>query len=40
MESSSGGMMWSDWVVGSGVIMDGRSECFAIVLELVDLVSM
>ena len=40
MDSSSDGMMWSDWYFGSGVIVDGRHEGVAIVMELVDLGSM
>ena len=40
MESSSGGMMWVDWGVGSGVIVDGRPEGVAISVGLVDLGSM
>ena len=40
MDSSSDGMMWGDWGVGSGVIVDGRPEGVAITLELVDLGSM
>ena len=40
IDSSSDGMIWGDWVVGSGVIVDGRLEGVAIVLELVDLGSM
>ena len=35
--SSSDGMIWGDWGVGSGVIMDGRPEVVARFLELVDL---
>ena len=34
MDSSSDGMMWGDWCFGSGVIVDGRPEGVAIVLEL------
>ena len=37
MESSYDGMMWGDWGVGSGLIMDGRPEGVVIALELVDL---
>ena len=33
-------MMWCDWVFGSGVIVYGRTEGVAIVLELVALGSM
>ena len=40
IDSSSDGMMWGDWGFGSGVIVDGRPEDFAIVLELVALGSM
>ena len=40
MEYSSDGMMWVDWVVGSGVIVDGRPGVVAIALELIDLGSM
>ena len=40
MDSSSDGMMWGNWGVGSGVIVDGRPEGVAIPLELVDLGSM
>ena len=40
IDSSSDGMMWVDWVFGSGVIVDGRPESVSIVLELVDLGSM
>ena len=40
MDSSSDGMIWYDWGVGSGVIMDGRPEGVAIALEIVDLCSM
>ena len=40
IDSSSNGMMWGDWGFGSGVIVDGRPEGVAIVLELVDLVYM
>ena len=38
--SSSDGMMWDDWGLGSGVVADGRPECFAIVLKLLSLGSM
>ena len=34
MDSSSDGMMWGDWCVGSVVIVDGWPEGVAIVLEL------
>ena len=37
MEYSYGGMMWGDWGVGSGVIMDGRPETVAIAVEPVDI---
>ena len=37
MESSSDGMMWGDWGVGSGLIVDGRTEVVAIAVELVDI---
>ena len=40
IDSSSDGMMWGDWVFGSGVIVDGRPEGVAVVLELVALGSM
>ena len=40
MESSSDGMMWGDWVVGSGVIVDGRPEGVSTVVELIDIGSM
>ena len=32
MDPSSDGMMWGDWVVGSGVIVDGWPEGMAIAL--------
>ena len=35
MDSSSDGMIWSDWGVGSGAIVDGRPEGVAVALELV-----
>ena len=37
---SSDGMLWVDWCDGSGLIVDGRPEGVAIVLELVDVGSM
>ena len=37
MESSSDGMMWGDWGVGSEVIVDGRPEGMDIAVELLDL---
>ena len=37
IDSSSNGMIWGDWGVDSEVIVDGRPEGVAIVLELVDL---
>ena len=40
MDSSFDRMMWCDWGVGSGVIVDGRPEGVAIALRLVDLVLM
>ena len=40
IDSSSNGMIWGDWGVDSEVIVDGRPEGVAIVLELVDLVYM
>ena len=40
IESSSHWMMCGDWGFGSGVIVNGRTEGVAIVLELVDLGSM
>ena len=33
-------MMWSDWVFGSGVIMDGRLEVLVMTVGLVDVGSM
>ena len=33
IDSSSDGMMWGYWVFGSGVIVYGRPEGVAIVLE-------
>ena len=38
--SSSDGMMWGDWGVDSGVVVDGRTEGVAIALKLVGLGSM
>ena len=35
IDSSSDGMIWGDWGVGSVVMVDGRPEGVAIVLELV-----
>ena len=32
-------MMWGDWGVGSGLIVDGRPEGVTIAVELVDIVS-
>ena len=32
MDLSSDGMVWGDWCVGSGVIVDGLPEGFSIVL--------
>ena len=40
MDSSYDGMMWVNWCVGSGLIIDGRPEVVSIVLELGDLGSM
>ena len=40
MESSSDGMMWGYWGVGSGVIVDGRPEGVDMSVELVDIGSM
>ena len=40
MDSSSAGMIWGDWGVGLGVIVDGWPEGVVIALELVDLGSM
>ena len=40
MDYSSDGMMWFDWVVDLGVIVDGWSEGVHISLELVYLDSM
>ena len=37
IDSSSDGMMWDDWGFGSGIIVDGRPEGVAIVLDLVSL---
>ena len=36
MDPSPDGMMWGDWVFGSGVIVDGQPEGVAISVELVD----
>ena len=35
MDYSSDGMMWGDWGVGSGVIVDGRLEGVSLAAELV-----
>ena len=40
MDSSSDGIMWGDWVFGSGVIVDGRPEGVSMDMELVDIGSM
>ena len=40
IDSSYDGIMWGDWGFGSRVIVDGRPEGVAIVLELVALGSM
>ena len=40
MDSSSDGIIWSDWGFGSGVIVDGQTEGVDIAVELVDLGSM
>ena len=40
MDSSYDGMIWGDWGVDSGVIVDGRPESVTIALELVYLGSM
>ena len=40
MDSSSDGMMWGYWCVGSGVIVDDLPEGVSIVLELGALGSM
>ena len=40
MDSSSDGMIWGEWGVGLGLIVDGRTEGDAISLEPVDLGSM
>ena len=40
MDSSSDGMMWGDWGVGAGIIVDGRPEVVAVAVDLVDLGSM
>ena len=40
IDSSSDGMIWGYWGVGSGVIVDWRPEGVDIVLELLDLGSM
>ena len=37
MDSSSDGMVWGDWVFGSGLIVDGRPEGVAIPVDLVDI---
>ena len=40
IDLSSDGVMWVDWGLGSGLIVDGRPEGVSIVLELVALGSM
>ena len=40
IDSSYNGIIWGDWGVGSGIIVDGWTEGVVIVLELVDLGSM
>ena len=40
IDSSSDGMIYGDWGVGSVLIVDGRPEGVTIVLELVDSGSM
>ena len=37
IDSSSDGMMWGDWGVGSGVIVDGRPEFVFVFIDHVDL---
>ena len=39
MESSYDGIMWGDWGVGSGVIVNGRPEGVSMAVELVDICS-
>ena len=40
MDSSSDGIMWGGWGVGSGLIVDGWPEGVAIALEILYLGSM
>ena len=40
MESSSDGMVWGYWFVGSGIIVDWCPEGVSIAMKLVDLGSM
>ena len=40
MDSSSDRIMWGDWGIGSGVIMDGRREGVPVAVDLVYLGSM
>ena len=35
MDSSSDGMMWGDWGVGAGVIVDGGPEGVDMAVDLV-----
>ena len=37
MDSIYYGMIWGDWGVGSGVIVDGRPEGVSMAVELGDL---
>ena len=37
MDSSSDGMMWGDWCVVLGLIVDGKPEGVAIAVGLLDL---
>ena len=40
MDSSYDGMMWEDWGVKSGLIVDGWPEGVAMAMDLVDLGSL
>ena len=40
MDSSSDGIIWGDWGVGAEIIVDGRPEGVAMVVDLRDLFSM
>ena len=40
MDSSSDGMVWGYWGVGSEVIVDARSEVVSMAVDLVDIGSM